>query len=527
MTSMGVVHDRIGPVWSGTDHLVQTAALVSRHPGGLTAGGLTPGGLAPGGRAPGGRAPGGRAPGSCGVLMRALPWCRCGPSVLASDDSSSAHVGPQPPRGILGGGRAVEGPHLHHGASDAGTGGAGISGGGGGSDSGAGSRAGGGSDRGVGGGVTGPPGAGFAHEPVMVREVVELLESVGPGIVVDATVGAGGHAAALLQASPDIEVVGLDADADAVQAARSRLERFGGRVVVRQARFDRIAEVLADLAVAAGTVRGVLFDLGVSSPQLDQPDRGFSYRSDAPLDMRMDRRRSRTAADVVNHWPEDRLAELFAENGEQRLARRIARAVVAARPLHTTGDLATVVAAAVPAPARRRGHPARRVFQAVRIAVNDELTVLADALPAAIDLLAPGGRCVVISYHSGEDRIVKAILRDAATGGCRCPVGLPCVCGARPSLRLLGRSARRPTAAEIAANHRAESARLRAGERLAGDGGVSASDPAGASGRAGAGERAGASDPAGASDGAGAGDPARDRAGDGPGRRRPRAGDAP
>jgi 16S rRNA (cytosine1402-N4)-methyltransferase len=337
----------------------------------------------------------------------------------------------------------------------------------------------------------------------MVREVVELLESVGPGIVVDATVGAGGHAAALLQASPDIEVVGLDADADAVQAARSRLERFGGRVVVRQARFDRIAEVLADLAVAAGTVRGVLFDLGVSSPQLDQPDRGFSYRSDAPLDMRMDRRRSRTAADVVNHWPEDRLAELFAENGEQRLARRIARAVVAARPLHTTGDLATVVAAAVPAPARRRGHPARRVFQAVRIAVNDELTVLADALPAAIDLLAPGGRCVVISYHSGEDRIVKAILRDAATGGCRCPVGLPCVCGARPSLRLLGRSARRPTAAEIAANHRAESARLRAGERLAGDGGVSASDRAGA------------------------GDPAGNRAGDGPGRRRPRTGDAP
>jgi 16S rRNA (cytosine1402-N4)-methyltransferase len=211
----------------------------------------------------------------------------------------------------------------------------------------------------------------------------------------------------------------------------------------------------------------VLFDLGVSSPQLDVADRGFSYRRDAVLDMRMDPTSGRTAADVVNGYPEEALVELFADNGEGRFARRIARAIVAARPLATTGQLADVVRAAIPAATRRSGgHPARRVFQAVRIAVNDELDQLGPALDAALDLLRPGGRCLVIAYHSGEDRLVKATFNRAATDNCRCPPGLPCVCGADPQFRLVVRGARRPTEDEVDRNRRAESARLRVIERI-------------------------------------------------------------
>jgi 16S rRNA (cytosine1402-N4)-methyltransferase len=175
----------------------------------------------------------------------------------------------------------------------------------------------------------------------------------------------------------------------------------------------------------------VLFDLGVSSPQLDVAARGFSYRRDAPLDMRMDPSTGRTAADVVNHYDEDALVELFADNGEGRFARRIARAVIAARPVMTTGQLADVVREAIPAATRRTGgHPARKVFQAIRIAVNEELDQLGTALDAALSLLSPGGRCVVISYHSGEDRMVKTRFNRAVTDDCHCPPGLPCVCGA-------------------------------------------------------------------------------------------------
>jgi len=306
----------------------------------------------------------------------------------------------------------------------------------------------------------------FSHVPVMAHEVVGLLASVPGGVIIDATVGGGGHAALLLSEAPQIQVLGIDRDEVAVAAAQGVLQQFGERATVRQARFDQIGDVAAAAGLPPGTVSGVLFDLGVSSVQLDEPDRGFSYRFDAPLDMRMDQSAGVTAATLVNTWPEQALAALFAANGEGRLARRIAAAVVAARPLTSTGALASVVAQAVPAPARRRGHPARRVFQALRIAVNDELSVLADALPLAIDLLAPGGRCVVISYHSGEDRLVKATFWTAATGGCQCPPALPCVCGAVPVVRLLNRGARMPSAAEIATNHRAESARLRAVERL-------------------------------------------------------------
>jgi 16S rRNA (cytosine1402-N4)-methyltransferase len=312
----------------------------------------------------------------------------------------------------------------------------------------------------------------FEHEPVMRTEIVELFTPVPAGTVVDATVGGGGHAEALLSAHPHLRVVGLDRDRVAVEAATARLARFGERARVVHARFDRLDSVLGELGVGDGPdvssgLVGALFDLGVSSPQLDEAGRGFSYRFDAPLDMRMDRDQSLTAARLLDTVDEAALAQLLRDYGDEPNARRIARAVVAARPLTTTGQLAEVVRRAVPAAARRRtGHPAKRVFQAVRIAVNAELDVLPGAIDVAVDRLRPGGRVGVLAYHSGEDRIVKERLRHAETGGCTCPPRLPCVCGAEPQLRLLWRGAHKPSAAEVERNPRAESARLRAAEKL-------------------------------------------------------------
>jgi 16S rRNA (cytosine1402-N4)-methyltransferase len=304
------------------------------------------------------------------------------------------------------------------------------------------------------------------HQPVMVKEVVEVFAPLPPGLVVDATTGTGGHASALLDAYPHLQMLCLDRDPWAVQVATERLSRYGSRAVVRHATFDDMVEEAERVGWREGTVSGVFFDLGVSSPQLDIPERGFSYWTDAPLDMRMDTTAGLTAADVVNQWDVDSLARLFAANGEGRFARRIARAVVASRPLETTLQLSAVVRAAIPAPARRRGgHPARRVFQGLRIAVNDELALLGRALPKALEALAPRGRCAVLSYHSGEDRIVKTVFAGAVSGGCTCPPGLPCACGARSSGRLVFRGARRPTPAEVELNHRSESARMRAFER--------------------------------------------------------------
>ena len=305
------------------------------------------------------------------------------------------------------------------------------------------------------------------HEPVMVGEVVDLFRPVPPGLVVDATVGLGGHARALLGELDHVRLLGLDRDADALAAAAGALAEYGERAALRAARFDELTSILRQERGVTG-VSGVLFDLGVSSRQLDRAQRGFSYRADGPLDMRMSRSDPITAADVVNSYDEERLARVIAEYGDERYARRIARAIVAARPIHGTEKLAGVVRDAIPAPARRRGaHPARRTFQALRIEVNRELEVLGPALDQAIDALVPGGRCVVLAYHSGEDRIVKERFRVAATGGCTCPPGLPCVCGARPVVRLLNRGARKPTPIEVARNRRAESARLRAVEKLA------------------------------------------------------------
>ena len=307
--------------------------------------------------------------------------------------------------------------------------------------------------------------APFAHDPVLRDVVVELFAPVPPGVVVDATLGGGGHAEALLATHPHLSVVGLDQDPDALAAAGRRLARFGDRITLRHTRFDRLGAVLTDLGHDRAS--GALFDLGVSSPQLDRPERGFSFRAAGPLDMRMDPGRPVTAADLVNGAGERELADLLRDLGDERYAARIAKAIVAARPLATTTELADVVRNAVPAPARRRGgHPARRTFQALRIAVNDELGILPGAVDDAVDRLAPGGRCVVLAYHSGEDRIVKARFRHAATGGWTGPSHLPTPPDVHPTVRLLRAGAWRPSAAEIASNPRAEAARLRAVEKL-------------------------------------------------------------
>jgi 16S rRNA (cytosine1402-N4)-methyltransferase len=306
----------------------------------------------------------------------------------------------------------------------------------------------------------------FEHRPVMVDEVVELFQPVPSGTVVDATVGGGGHAMAILAGNPRVSILGLDRDAEAIGAATESLAPFGDRVTLRHVRFDALTDTMHELRL--DTIAGALFDLGVSSPQFDQAERGFSYRFEAPLDMRMDQRAPSTAWNLVNASEERELARILRTNGDERYAARIARAIVAARPIDSTTHLASVVRDAIPAPARRRGgHPAKRTFQALRIEVNDELAVLPGALDQAIEALAPGGRCAVISYHSGEDRIVKARFRDAATGGCTCPPGLPCQCGATPRVRELRPLKRHPAATEIADNPRSESAVLRAVEKLA------------------------------------------------------------
>jgi 16S rRNA (cytosine1402-N4)-methyltransferase len=311
--------------------------------------------------------------------------------------------------------------------------------------------------------VNGPP--TFAHEPVLLDLVIELFAPVPPGVVVDATVGGGGHAAALLDAHPHLAVLGLDQDPDAIAAAEDRLRPFGDRAVVRRARFDDLATTLHQLGHDHAS--GTLFDLGVSSPQLDRRERGFSYRGDGPLDMRMDPDGVTTAADLVNETEVHELADILRTYGDERFATRIARAIVAARPVTGTAQLADVVRDAIPAPARRRGgHPARRTFQALRIAVNAELDILPDAIDQGIDVLRPGGRCVAVAYHSGEDRIVKARFRHAATGGWSGPPGLPPPPEVRPTVTLLKAGAWKPSPDEIRTNPRAESARARAAEKL-------------------------------------------------------------
>ena len=316
--------------------------------------------------------------------------------------------------------------------------------------------------------------AGPQHVPVLAGRVTALLAPAlaAPGaVLVDATLGRAGHALALLEACPGLLLVGIDADVAAIEAARGLLAPYADRVRLVHARYDEIPEVIAARPADGEplNVMGLLFDLGVSSPQLDNPERGFSYAHDAPLDMRMDQTADRTAADIVNDYPAAELARVLRDYGEERFARRIADAVVRERarePITSTLRLSAIVKDAIPAATRRTGgNPAKRTFQALRIEVNDELGTLRRTLPAAVGLLAVGGRVVVLAYHSLEDRIVKRdLVRLAADPA---PPGLPVPAeAATPQFRLLTRGAERPDSDEIAANPRAASARLRAAERI-------------------------------------------------------------
>ncbi|MGH3191612.1 MAG: 16S rRNA (cytosine(1402)-N(4))-methyltransferase RsmH [Streptosporangiaceae bacterium] len=319
---------------------------------------------------------------------------------------------------------------------------------------------------------------GAGHVPVLVDRVTALLAPALSGqgtVLIDATLGRAGHAFALLEACPGLLLIGIDADLAAIEAARELLAPYSDRIVLVHARYDEIPAIVARQDQMSQDRRrrhqimGLLFDLGVSSPQLDDADRGFAYAREAPLDMRMDRTADRTAADIVNGYPAAELVRVLRDYGEERFARRIADAVVRERarePITSTQHLSAIVKDAIPAATRRTGgNPAKRTFQALRIEVNDELGTLRRALPAALDVLAVGGRVVVLAYHSLEDRIVKRELvrrsRDQA------PPGLPFTpAQAAPEFRLLTRGAERPDTEEVTANPRAASARLRAAERI-------------------------------------------------------------
>jgi 16S rRNA (cytosine1402-N4)-methyltransferase len=337
-----------------------------------------------------------------------------------------------------------------------------------------------------------------SHEPVLLQEVVEFLRPEQGGLFVDCTLGLGGHSEAILKASPDARVIGLDRDREALAVAQERLAVFDNRFRAVHTNFTEISRVLAQMDVKS--VQGVLADLGVSSLQLDKSERGFSFTADAPLDMRMDQTSGETAADLINSLPEAELADLIFEYGEERGARRIARAIARERersPIETTKQLADLVVRTLRVPGRWRIHPATRTFQALRIAVNQELRAVEAFIPDAVTALMPGGRLAIISFHSLEDRIVKrSFLRE--TGRCDCPVevrriasagrafaensfessgeekgdahtsgeALCPACGARRRVHLLTRKPIRPSTAETARNPRSRSALLRVCEKL-------------------------------------------------------------
>lgn len=303
------------------------------------------------------------------------------------------------------------------------------------------------------------------HVPVALTRVLDLLEPVltKEAVMVDATTGLGGHTAAVLTRFPQASVVGLDRDPQAVAAARENLQEFPGRVAVHHARYDQMGEVLDDLQIAK--VDAVLFDLGMSSMQIDDTARGFSYMRSATLDMRMDTTAALTAEQVINEYPQSELSRILWEYGQERFARRIAREIVNRRPLHSSDDLVAAVDAAIPMAARRKGHPAKRTFQAIRIEVNAELLSLQDAIPVALDRLRPGGRLVALSYHSLEDKMIKRALREGSES--TAPPDLPVVpADSLPWLRLLTRGSEVASEEEIAANPRARSVRIRAAEKV-------------------------------------------------------------
>ena len=311
--------------------------------------------------------------------------------------------------------------------------------------------------------MTGPPGWVCRHVPVLVHEVVRLLVQERGGKYIDATVGAGGHALALLQAAGgEARLLGMDADSSALEVARETLSEVAEQAALVHGSFRELGRVAEETEFAR--VNGVLFDLGLSSMQLADRERGFSIRGDGRLDMRFDCSRGVTAEQLVNELDEAGLAAILRDYGEERFARRIAAGIVRARPVRTAAELADVVAAAVPR--RKASDSLARTFQAIRIAVNDELSALEEGLGQATGLLAPGGRLAVISFHSLEDRIVKRFLRRESTD-CLCPPDLPvCVCNHVARLRVLTRRPITPGAEEVQTNPRSRSAKLRAGERI-------------------------------------------------------------
>ena len=309
-------------------------------------------------------------------------------------------------------------------------------------------------------------GGPLPHHPVLYNEIISALQPRSGCSYVDGTVGAGGHAWGILEASsPDGRLLGLDLDPQALQLAGERLSLYGERVTLVQ---DSYASLLKQVEIMGWeSVEGILLDLGVSSMQLDSPERGFSFQSDAPLDMRFDPRRAETAADLVNSLPEKELANIIFRYGEERQSRRIASAIVKARPITTTRQLSQVVSRVTGTSKQRRIHPATLTFQALRIAVNRELEALESFLPQAVTALSPGGRLAVIAYHSLEDRIVKQYFRQESQD-CICPPRQPvCTCGHRASLTEITRRPVVPQESEVERNPRARSARLRVAEKLA------------------------------------------------------------
>ncbi len=309
---------------------------------------------------------------------------------------------------------------------------------------------------------------GALHVPVLLTECVEGLQIRPEGTYVDGTLGRGGHSEAIAERLTTGLLVGIDRDTAAIEEAGERLRPLGRRVKLVHGNFRDIGAILDGLGIDRAD--GMLFDLGVSSPQLDDADRGFSYMSDAPLDMRMDRTAPLTAFDVINGWSESELRRIFFEYGEERFSSRIAAAIVrrrSEREIGTTLELVDIIKSAMPAAAlREKQHPAKRCFQALRIAVNDELGALRDMLDTAMDRLKPGGRIAVISFHSLEDRIVKTAIR-ARENGCTCPPEFPvCVCGFRQTMRSVTRKPVTPTEGELASNPRSRSAKLRIAERV-------------------------------------------------------------
>ena len=308
----------------------------------------------------------------------------------------------------------------------------------------------------------------FVHQSVLLRPAVEALAIRPDGIYLDGTLGGAGHSYQIAARLTTGRLIGLDRDEVALAAARERLKPYTDRVTLVHSNFAQLAQVLDRLEIP--TVDGMLFDLGVSSPQLDEAERGFSYMHDAPLDMRMDRSGGLTAYEVVNTWPEAELKRILYTYGEERYAPRIAAAIEkrrAEKPIETTLELAEIIRGAMPPQAlREKQHPAKRSFQAIRIAVNDELTAVEQMLTAAVDRLNPGGRLAVITFHSLEDRIVKSAFQ-AAAQGCTCPKEFPvCVCGKTPKVRILTRHPIVAGEAELAENPRARSAKLRVAERI-------------------------------------------------------------